>query len=164
VEVLGAVMERHSRLRVEANQMGRTHYGLRDEIKDATDDFYKALSKRNLKLMEQVWAHVPYASAAGRGGELQQGWSSVRAYWEQRFLQYGDTEMKVRLTRLQCHAAGDIAWLSGVEVRTITTVDGTHEEQLRVTCVLQRDTSGWQLVSYHASLPHQPAGVSSPSS
>jgi ketosteroid isomerase-like protein len=133
--------------------MGRQRYGVRDEVKDTAERFYRALSNKNLKAVDAIWAHVPYAAVAGRSGTLRQGWEQVRRYWEERFQQLGDTRVSVRLTHLVCHAVGDVAWLSGTEIRTIVEGDQVRREDLRVTCVLQRREDEWQIVSYHASLP-----------
>lgn len=133
--------------------MERAHYGVREEIKDTADAFYRALSNKNLKAVEQVWAHVPYAAVAGRSGELRQGWEGVRTYWAQRFQRNSDVTVKVKLAQMVCHAVGDVGWLSGTEVRTITGPDGQTVQRLRVTLVLERQDVSWQIVSYHVSLP-----------
>lgn len=144
--------------------MGRPRYGIREEVKDTAEAFYRALSNKNLRAVESVWAQVPYASVAGRSGELRQGWDAVRGYWEQRFRLLGDTSVKVKLTSMVCHAVGDIAWFSGIEVRTVTTPDQSWQERLRVTCVLERKGTSWQIVQYHASIPsQQPAALASAS-
>lgn len=133
--------------------MGRQHYGVRDEIKDTAEQFYRALSNKSMRAIDDIWVHAPYAAVAGRSGELRQGWPQVRSYWENRFQQLGDVRVSVRLTHLVCHAVGDIAWLSGKEIRTISDGDQVRREELRVTCVLERQGSRWQIVSYHASIP-----------
>ncbi|MGI8824676.1 MAG: nuclear transport factor 2 family protein [Chloroflexota bacterium] len=136
--------------------MARARYGIREEIRDAIDAFYRALTHENLKAVEAIWAQVPYASVAGRSGDVQQGWDGVRRYLEQRFRK-GQPLVKVRLTKMLCHAIGDVAWVSGTEIRTISTPDGPKDERLRMTGVLERQGSGWQIVSYHASLPMETA-------
>lgn len=142
--------------------MGRSRYGVREEIKGTADAFYRALTNKNLKAVENEWAHVPYAAVAGRSGELEQGWDHVRRYWEHRFRQTANTTIKVKLINMVCHAVGDVAWLSGVELRTISDSEGTRDERLRVTCVLERQGTGWQIVSYHASLPKEDGAVPTP--
>lgn len=133
--------------------MGRTRYGVHDEIKDTTEAFYRAVSNKNLKAIDTLWAHVPYASLAGRSGHIRQGWVEVRNYWEQRFRQLGATVVSARLRNSKCHAIGDVAWISGTELRSISKEDGVRVEELRMTCVLERKSSTWQIVSYHASEP-----------
>jgi ketosteroid isomerase-like protein len=133
--------------------MGRQRYGVRDEIRDTAEQFYRALSNKNMPAIDDIWVHSPYAAVAGRSGELRQGWDQVRQYWETRFQQLGDVRVSVRLTNLVCHAVRDVGWLSGKEIRTISDGDQIRREELRVTCVLERQESRWQIVSYHASLP-----------
>jgi ketosteroid isomerase-like protein len=135
--------------------MGRARYGVQDEVKDTAADFYRAVSNKNLKAIDAIWAHEPYASVAGRSGEIRQGWPQVRGYWEQRFRQLGDVRVDARLRNSICHAVGDVAWLSGTEIRTVTDGDAKRNEELRMTAVLERRGTRWQIVSYHASEPAQ---------
>lgn len=133
--------------------MGQTRYGVRDEIKDTAEEFYRAVSKKNLKAIDKVWAHEKYATVAGRSGDICLGWPAVRGYWERRFQQLGDTKVDARLRSSICHAVGDVAWLSGTELRTVTGDGEKRQEQLRMTCVMERKGTNWQIVSYHASEP-----------
>ncbi|HZU11727.1 MAG TPA: nuclear transport factor 2 family protein [Chloroflexota bacterium] len=130
--------------------MGRDHYGVRDEIKDTAESFYRAVTNKNLKGIDSVWAQVPYASVAGRSGHIRQGWPAVRGYWEERFAQLGPIKVVAKLQGLVVHAVGDVAWVSGTELRTISDGDIRHE-RLRMTAVLERKGDQWQIVSYHAS-------------
>jgi ketosteroid isomerase-like protein len=143
--------------------MGRTRYGVPDEIKETAEALYRAASNKNLKAIDNLWVHSPYAAVAGRSGKIRQGWSEVRRYWEQRFERLGDTRVTVRLTGAVSHAVGDVGWLSGTETRTITEDGQMRKETLRMTCVLERKGSGWQIVSYHASegTENEPAALAS---
>jgi ketosteroid isomerase-like protein len=144
--------------------MGRTRYGVRDEIKDTAEAFYRAVSAKNLKAIDTLWVHVPYATVAGRSGEIRQGWEQVRRYWEQRFRQLGNVTVSARLTRMAFHAVGDVAWLSGTEIRTIKDGDLIRTETLRMTCVMEREGTGWRISSYHASQPAERTEALAPAS
>jgi ketosteroid isomerase-like protein len=133
--------------------MDRARYGVRDEIRETAEKFYRAISNKNLKAVESIWAHEAYAAVAGRSGQIRLGWPAVQSYWDLRFRQLGDTHVQARLRNSVCHAVGDVGWLSGTEIRTVTTGDEKRHEELRMTCVLERRGSGWQIVSYHASEP-----------
>lgn len=133
--------------------MGRTRYGVNDEVKDTATDFYRAVSNKNLKAIEAIWAHERYAAVAGRSGTIRQGWPNVRGYWQERFEQLGDVRVDAKLRNSMCHAVGDVAWLSGTEIRTVTYGDEKRHEELRMTAVLERKGTRWQIVSYHASEP-----------
>jgi ketosteroid isomerase-like protein len=133
--------------------MGSARYSIRDEIKDTAESFYRAVSSKNLKAIDAVWAHEPYAAVAGRSGHLRQGWNSVRSYWEERFVQLGDIKVSARLRNFSCHVVGDVAWLSGTELRAITADGQVRHEELRMTSVMERRGTGWQIVSYHVSEP-----------
>jgi ketosteroid isomerase-like protein len=138
--------------------MGRARYSVNEEIKDTTEAFYRAVSNKSLKAIDEIWAHEAYAAVAGRSGQIRQGWSQVRAYWEQRFQQLAGVKVSARLRNMMCHAVGDVAWVSGTEIRKVAEGDEIRQEELRMTCVLERKGSRWQIVSYHAS---EPAPVSS---
>jgi ketosteroid isomerase-like protein len=133
--------------------MGRARYGVREEIKDTAESFYRALSNKNLKAIDAIWAHEPYATVAGVNGQLHQGWSQVYGYWERRFQQLADTRIVVKLTGVMCHAVGDVGWLAGTERRTIARGDDTWHETRQVTAILERRGTSWQMVSYHVSAP-----------
>lgn len=133
--------------------MGRTRFGVRDEIKDTTDAFYRALSNRNLKAIAGMWAHEPYAAVAGPSGELHHGWPRVCHFWEQRFEALAGAKVTAKLVNGVCHAVGDVGWISGTERRLIVEDGESWSQDLRVTCVLERQGASWQMVSYHASLP-----------
>lgn len=139
--------------------MERARYGVRDEVRETAESFYRAVSNKNLRAIDTIWAHERYASVAGRSGQIRQGWPAVRGYWEQRFQQLGDTKVVARLRNSICHAVGDVAWLSGTEIRRVIHGEQVREEQLRMTCVLERKGSHWQIVSYHASEPAQSASA-----
>lgn len=133
--------------------MGRARYGVREEIKDTAEAFYRALSNQNLKAIDTIWAHEPYATVAGANGQIHQGWSQVHGYWERRFQQMSDTKIAVKLGGIVCHAVGDVGWIAGTERRTITRDDETWHETRHVTAVLERKGTSWQMVSYHVSAP-----------
>lgn len=131
--------------------MGRTRYGVRDEIKGTAERFYRAVTNKNLKAIDGIWVHSPYAAVAGRSGHIRQGWPAVCHYWEERFQQLGDIRVVATLHNLMVHAVGDVAWVSGTERRTISEGDEVRHEELRMTAVLERVGDQWQIVSYHAS-------------
>ena len=133
--------------------MGRARYGVREEIKETAESFYRALSNKNLKAIDTIWAHEQYATVAGVNGHLHQGWNQVRAFWESRFQQLADTKIRVKLIGIMCHAVGDVGWISGTEYRTITRGDETWHESRHVTAVMERKGTNWQIVSYHVSAP-----------
>src|SRR5947209_15573937 len=113
-------------LRME-EAMGRARYGVPDEIRETIESFYKAVTKKNLKGVGEQWAHESYAAVAGRSSELQHGWPSVEAYWRRRFSELGPITVRAKLTRPVVRAVGDVAWVSGTEIRTIT--DGGEQRQ-----------------------------------
>lgn len=135
--------------------MGRARYGVRDEIRDTIESFYRAIAHKSLKGIERAWSQEPYVALAGRKGELRQGWDQIRRYWEQRFRQWEDVNVTTRLYRMTCHAVGDVAWASGIEIRTLTDGERSRQESLRMTAVLERKGMSWQIVSYHVSTPQQ---------
>ncbi|MGH2447301.1 MAG: YybH family protein [Chloroflexota bacterium] len=133
--------------------MGRTRYGVRGEIKGTAESFYRALSTGNLKSIEALWAAEPYAAVAGPAGQLHQGWAGVCEYWKERVARNADDHVAARISGMVTHAVGDVGWFSGTEHLNIRRDGHESDENLRVTCVLERRGTNWQIVSYHASLP-----------
>jgi hypothetical protein len=131
--------------------MARTRQGVPGEIMDTANAFYRALGGRNLKAMSSVWAHEPYVTLAGPAGGLHQGWEQVSRFWDGKFQSLGDRQMSIKLQAPTCRAVGDVGWFSGTERRTFREDGKQWDEDLRVTCVLERHGTMWQLVSYHAS-------------
>src|SRR5436305_4171458 len=113
--------------------MPTTRYGVHDEIKHTAETFYKAVTNKNMRAIDSIWAHMPYAAVAGRSSHLRQGWPAVRGYWEERFRDLGEIKVVAKLQRPVVHAVGDVAWLSGTECRTITDGDAVRREDLRMT-------------------------------
>lgn len=133
--------------------MGRTRYSVREEIKEAAESFYRALTTKNLKTIDRIWAHEQYVSVVGPHGQVQQGWPGVQQFFVRRFGELVGSKMTVKLLHMVSHVVGDVAWFSGTERRTIAEAETFRQEDLRVTAVLERKSSGWQFVSYHVSLP-----------
>lgn len=133
--------------------MGHGRYSVPGEIRETADRFYRAIAKRNLKAIDALWSHAPYAAVAGPSGGLQQGWDAVSRYWEWRLSNLEPGQPLLHLGNMVCHAVGDVGWFSATERRVFDAPEGKREEEVRVTCVLERTTGGWEIVSYHASLP-----------
>lgn len=144
--------------------MAQTRYGVRDEVKDSIEAFYRAFSHKNVKSLEQAWVQAPYAILAGPQGEIHQGWEQISAFFSQRFDQLEDVKIVAKLANMVCHVVGDVAWLAGTERRVMTSGESQNLEELTVTCVMQRLGTGWQLVSYHASRPSPSPALSGASS
>jgi ketosteroid isomerase-like protein len=135
--------------------MGGARYSVREELKETAESFYRAVTSRNLKALDALWVRAPYATVAGPSGTIHYGWDRVHLFWDLRFSQLGSAKVSVKLVDAVCHAVGDVGWLSGTERRTVTLEGSSRREDFRMTCILERTGSGWQLVSYHVSLAHE---------
>jgi ketosteroid isomerase-like protein len=144
--------------------MGRARYSVREEIRDTVDSFYRAISNRNLKAVDAVWAHTAYATVAGSSGTIHHGWEGVRNFWDMRFRHVDARDVNVKLVSAACNAVGDVGWMSGIERRTYKTDEACRVEDFRMTCVLERTGSGWQIVSYHVSASREEQVALAPAS
>jgi ketosteroid isomerase-like protein len=144
--------------------MGRARYSVREEIRDTAESFYRAITNRNLKALDALWAHTSYTTVAGASGTIHHGWDHVRLFWDLRFQQLGGAKVSVKLVNAVCHAVGDVGWVSGTERRTVKLDDEPLVEDLRMTCVLERTSNGWQIVSYHVSAAQVALPVLAPAS
>jgi ketosteroid isomerase-like protein len=131
--------------------MGRSRYSVTGEIKDTAETFYRAITNRNLKALDALLVRAPYATVAGPSGAMHYGWEHVRLFWDTRFQQLGGDKVSVKLMNAVCHAVGDVGWLSGTERRTLALAGEPIVEDFRMTCVVERTSSGWQIASYHVS-------------
>ena len=60
-------------------------YGDLERVRLQNDQFYEAVSHRNLLSMEKLWAHSDYVRCVHPGAPLLVGWESIRESWRGLF-------------------------------------------------------------------------------
>src|SRR6266516_7145501 len=76
--------------------------------------FDTALSARDVKAMERVWATEPYVIAVHPASKvLIVGWDAVRKSWAGTFDRFA--EISVSMKEPQIHVTQNVAWVVGIE-------------------------------------------------
>jgi ketosteroid isomerase-like protein len=76
--------------------------------------FDTAISSRDIKAMEKVWAGEPYVIAVHPASKaLIIGWDAVRQSWEGTFDRFA--EISVSMKEPQIHLAQNMGWVVGIE-------------------------------------------------
>lgn len=121
-------------------------------VKAAHLDFLAALSARDAKAMEAVWANKPYVVNIGpRSKVAAVGFAdAVSNYWPRTFASF--SQIKVTAPSIaQVRSDGKIAWVVGTEAVAGTTKSGKSvKSKLFVTNIFEKDGGRWLLVSHHA--------------
>jgi ketosteroid isomerase-like protein len=85
-----------------------------ETVAAANHAFDTAISGRDIKAMERVWAAEPYAIAVHPASKaLVVGWDAVRKSWEGTFDRFA--EISVSMKEPQIHVAENVAWVVGME-------------------------------------------------
>ena len=124
-----------------------------EAVKAANQSFYKALSARDAKAMEAVWAKKPYVTNVGPSNKMiAVGYAdAVSQYWPKAF--GGMSKIAVTPTVAQVQSDGKIAWVVGTEAADLQTKGGQSLRfNIIVTNIFEKDGERWLMVS-HQALP-----------
>ena len=122
-----------------------------ERVNAASQVFIAAISARDIRAMEKLWAHESYVAFMGPlSTTLVVGWDGVRKAWEMRFNQF--ERVTVSLAESHVHANGDVAWAVGVEkVRLLRKNGDTLSFDAFVTNVFEKRDGRWLMVSHQAT-------------
>ncbi len=124
-------------------------------IKAGNQAFYDALSGRDMKAMEAVWANKPYVVNIGpRSKEIALGYEdAVANYWPRTFDRM--SEIDVKLTSIaHIHVDGKLASVVGTESAVVQPKAGGEPGKfdLFVTNLFEKDGDQWLMISHHAQM------------
>ena len=121
-----------------------------EAVKAVNAAFYAALSARDVKKMEAVWANKPYVVNMGpRLKTFAVGYEEAVAKWWPTAFEFFQ-ELNVTMTTAQVQANGKVAWVVGNESATGVTKNGPVKFTTFVTNVFEKDGDRWLMVSHHA--------------
>src|SRR5712691_10107824 len=122
-----------------------------ERVNAASQVFIAAISARDIRAMEKVWAHEPYATFIGPlSTTVVVGWDGVRKAWEMRFGQFD--RITISLAESHVRTNGKVAWAVGVEKVELLRKDGKIVSfDAFVTNVFEEQDGRWLLVSHPAT-------------
>jgi ketosteroid isomerase-like protein len=122
-----------------------------DRVKAASQTFIAAIAARDIRAMDKVWAHEPYATFIGPlSTTIVVGWDGVRKAWEMRFGQFN--RVTISLAESHVRTNGKVAWAVGIEKVELLRKDGkTLSFDAFVTNVFEEHDGRWLLVSHQAT-------------
>jgi ketosteroid isomerase-like protein len=100
-----------------------------DRVSAASQVFIAATAARDIRAMDKVWAHEPYATFIGPlSTTVVVGWDGVRKAWEMRFGQFD--RVTISMDKPHIRINGQAAWAVGME-RVELLRKGRQDHQLR---------------------------------
>ena len=122
-----------------------------ENVNAASQGFIAAISARDIRAMDKVWAHEPYATFIGPlSTTVVVGWDGVRKAWEMRFSQFD--RVTISLAESHVHINGKVAWTDAIEKVALLRKDGnTLSFDAFSTNVFENHDGHWLLVSHQAT-------------
>ncbi len=122
-----------------------------ERVNAASQVFIAAISARDIRAMEKLWAHESYVTFTGPlSTTVVVGWEGVEKAWEMRFNQY--ERVTVSSAESHVHTNGRIAWSVGVEkVQLLRKDGGTLSFDAFATNVFEKWNGRWLIVSHQAT-------------
>jgi ketosteroid isomerase-like protein len=123
-----------------------------DAVKAANQAFYKALSTKDLKAMEGLWANKPYVVNIGpRSKSIEVGYAdAVTKYWTAAFDTFSQISSSPSVAQVQ--SDGKIAWVIGTEKASLQLKSGGDPITFDafVTNTFEKQAKRWLMTSHHA--------------
>jgi ketosteroid isomerase-like protein len=122
-----------------------------DRVNAASQLFIAAISARDIRAMDKLWAHESYATFIGPlSTTVVVGWEGVRKAWEMRFSQFD--RVTISSVETHVHTNGAVAWAVGVEkVQLLRKNAETLGFDAFVTNVFERRDGRWLMVAHQAT-------------
>jgi ketosteroid isomerase-like protein len=126
-----------------------------EAVKAANTAFYVALSARDVKAMEGLWAHKPYVINIGPVSKsIAVGYEdAVSKYYTNNFNNVFSAVSAAMTSTSQIQTDGKLAWVVGTENATLTFKTGEVREFVTfATNVFEKDGDRWMMVSHQAGI------------
>ncbi len=126
-----------------------------EAIKAANQAFYDALSARDLKAMEAVWANKPYVVNIGpKSKTVLVGYdAAVSKYWANAFDFFSQMAASVA-SIAQVYTDGKIGYVIGTETANLQPRSGGDPLifDTFVTNIFEKNGAAWQMISHHGQM------------
>jgi len=122
-----------------------------ERVNAASQVFIAAIAARDIRAMDQVWAHEPYATFIGPlSTNVVFGWDGVRKAWEMRFSQFD--RVTISLAESHVRTNGRVAWAVGIEKVQLLRKNGDILSfDTFTTNVFEERDGRWLMVSHQAT-------------
>jgi len=120
-----------------------------ETVRGVNRRFYEAVSKQNLLVMEEIWAHDPHVRCVHPGWRLLEGWDAIRDSWRTIFT--SSICLTVVPEEPRVTVLGPTAIVTCREKISSVTLDGSTVSAAEATNVFERRDGRWHLIHHHAS-------------
>lgn len=120
-----------------------------ETVRGVNRRFYEAVSKQNLLVMEEIWAHDPHVRCVHPGWRLLEGWDAIRDSWRTIFT--SSICLTVVPEEPRVTVLGPTAIVTCREKISTVTLDGSTVSAAEATNVFERRDGRWHLIHHHAS-------------
>ena len=136
-----------------SNGIGHAQQSDVDKIKATIDGFHAALSSLDIRKMDDVWAHEPYAMVVNpRDKTATTGWDAIRKNFEGSvFAAWSELKVTGR-DAPQIHINGETAWSNGIAVASGKLKAGGDAVNAPTfeTAIFEKRGDRWLIVSWSA--------------
>jgi uncharacterized protein (TIGR02246 family) len=137
-------MTPHSGIKCENNRVTDL-----EAVRALNESFYAALEGLDLEGMTRVWQHGDGVQCIHPGGDLLQGWPTIRTSWERIFA--GGGWMRVTPTRADIRLDGDLGVVVCYENITRKVEADVRVSLAVATNIYRKTAEGWRMIHHHAS-------------
>jgi len=134
------------------NGIGHAQQSDADKVKATIDGFHTAISSLDIRKMDDVWAHEPYAIVVNpRDKTVTVGWDAIRKNFEGGVFQFW-SELKVTPRDAHIiHINGATAWATGIAVASgKPKAGGEINAPTFESAVFEKRGDRWLIVSWSA--------------
>ncbi len=124
-----------------------------EKVQAGIDGFHAAISSLDIKKMDDVWVHEPYAVVVNpRDTTVTVGWDAIRKNFDDTVFKFW-AELKVAPTSApQIHISGTTAWATGLAVAAGKPKSGAApiSSPTFESAVLEKRGDRWLIASWSA--------------
>ncbi len=140
----------NSLARIQEPVTGREQIADCGQPQAALSQFYQALNRRDLRLMEQNWDDSLEAAMDNPLGGIKRGWPQIRETYQRLFQITGSYSFEFWDYTL--HRGGDVFWVVGRERGRLQTDDETFDLAIRTSRLFRWNNGRWRQIHHHGSI------------
>ena len=124
--------------------------GAEQEVLEANDRFYQALTELDAGAMEEIWLREAWVRCVHPGWQMLSGWDEVLESWRQIFA--NTMSHRVEASDVTVRLFGELAWVLCLERIVGSPESGTPVSFAQGTNLFVETPSGWRMILHHASV------------